>query len=70
MDGVDPVLPLFVGTALIVIVVLVDVVPWARVEGLGVQVAPDRDDGSAQVIVMSAGSVAPDGVRLKFICSA
>jgi hypothetical protein len=34
-----------------------------------VQVAPASDDGNEHVIVTSAGSVAPEGVRLKFICS-
>lgn len=68
-EVIAPVLPLFVGTALIVIVVLVDVVPCVRVAGLGVQVAPVNVEGSEHVIVTSAGSAAPEGVRLKFICN-
>lgn len=67
MEGDDPAVPFLVGIALIVIIVLVAVVPCARVAGLGAQVAPVRDDGKEHEIVTSAGSVAPDGLRLRFI---
>jgi hypothetical protein len=67
MEGDDPLLPFLVGIALIVIIVPVAVVPCTRVEGLGVQVAPVREVGKEHEIVTSAGSVAPEGLRLRFI---
>ena len=65
-DVKDPVPP-EVGIALMVMIVLADVVPCAIVPGFGMHVAPVSDIGKEQVMVTSAGSVAPVGERFKFI---
>lgn len=67
----DPPLPPLVGTALMVTTVVAapPAVPFAMVDGLGVQVAPVSVVGKAQVMVTSAGSVAPEGVRFRFMVS-
>lgn len=68
--GVDLALTPVDGTALMVMIELAEVVPCAIVAGLGVHVAPVSDAGKAHVMVTSAGSAAPDGVRFRFICNA
>lgn len=68
--GLIPEVPLFAATALMVMMVLAEVVPCAIVDGLGEQVAPVNAIGNEHVMVTSAGSFAPDGVRFTFICNA
>ena len=66
-DVKDVVAPPVVGIALMVMIELAEVVPCRIVAGLGVHVAPVSAVGKEQVMLTSAGSVEPDGVRLKFI---
>jgi len=63
----DPVFPPVVGIALMVMIELADVLPCGIVAGLGVHVAPVSAIGKEQVMLTSAGSIAPDGVRFRFI---
>ena len=71
-DGAEPALPLFAGMALMVMTEFAAPasVPCAIVDGLGEHVAPVSVVGREQVIVTSAGSVAPEGVRFRFMVSA
>jgi hypothetical protein len=70
LDVEVPVGPPLVGIALIVMIELADVVPCAIVVGFATHVAPVRDIGREQVMLTSAGSAAPVGVRFTFIWSA
>jgi hypothetical protein len=66
-DVEDPDDPPMVGTAVIEMTVLGDVVPCVIVAGLGMHFNPAGEVGNEHAMLTSAGSVAPNGVRPKSI---